>query len=210
MCSVLQSVSSEENTGCKANLGGGKVQGSEVEEGTREKGKESEEGIRRQGGRGSPEWRASQDRQWMEKVRAHCERGHDDLYESSQVQERRIHEQRERRTFREAWEGKKVEGGQGIQGPRKMMKNKANGPADCLVSDMLQELPVDTVFEITHQFGKRFTGECRALAAWKILLSVFLQKLDAKSEKESAVVVGLLQEELEPIESSWCGEGCEL
>ena len=67
--------------------------------------------------------------------------------------------------------------------PEKMMKNKTNGPGDCLVSEMLQELPVEAVYEITHWFGKRFRGECRAPAAWKILHLVFLKKSDAKFEE---------------------------
>ena len=63
------------------------------------------------------------------------------------------------------------------------MKNQANGPSDCLVAEMLQERPMEVVYEITHWFGKRFRGECRAPAAWKILPLVFLKKLDAKMEK---------------------------
>ena len=41
-------------------------------------------------------------------------------------------------------------------------KNKANGLADCLVTEMLQRLPVKSVYEVTHWFEKRFKGECRA------------------------------------------------
>ena len=32
----------------------------------------------------------------------------------------------------------------------KMMKNKANGPADCLVTEMLQCLSIETVYEVTR------------------------------------------------------------
>ena len=45
------------------------------------------------------------------------------------------------------------------------MRNKADGPADCLVMKML------------HQ---RLKGECRAPEAWKILRLVFLKKPDDK------------------------------
>ena len=38
---------------------------------------------------------------------------------------------------------------------------------------------METVFESTHWFGKRFPGECRAQAALKILSLVLLEKLDA-------------------------------
>ena len=51
------------------------------------------------------------------------------------------------------------------------MKNKATGPADCLVTEMLQCLPTETVDEVAHWFDKRFKGECRAPEAWKILRS---------------------------------------
>ena len=36
------------------------------------------------------------------------------------------------------------------------MKNKANGPADWLETDMLQCLPMETVYEVTHWFEKMF------------------------------------------------------
>ena len=38
----------------------------------------------------------------------------------------------------------------------KMMKNKANGTGNCLVTEILRELPMETVFEITHWFEKGF------------------------------------------------------
>ena len=63
------------------------------------------------------------------------------------------------------------------------MKNKANGPADCLVTEMLQCLPTETVYEVAHWFEKRFKGDCRAPEAWTILRLVFLKKPDAKLEK---------------------------
>ena len=39
-----------------------------------------------------------------------------------------------------------------------MMKNRAKGFRDCLVSEILWELPMDKVYEITHPFGKRLRG----------------------------------------------------
>ena len=56
-----------------------------------------------------------------------------------------------------------------------MPKNEANGPADCLVTEMLQCLPTET--------DKRFKGECRAPEAWKVLRLVFTKKTDAKLKK---------------------------
>ena len=43
-----------------------------------------------------------------------------------------------------------------------MLRNKANVLADCLVTEMLQFLLTETVYEATHWFDKRFKGECRA------------------------------------------------
>ena len=64
-----------------------------------------------------------------------------------------------------------------------MLRNKANGLADCLVTEMLQCLPTQTVYEVAHWFDKRFKRECGAQEAWKILRLVFLKKPDAKLEK---------------------------
>ena len=99
----------------------------------------------------------------------------------------------------------------------KMLRNKANGPADCLVTEMLQCLPTETVYEVAHWFDKRFRGECRAPEARKILRLVFLKKPDTKleiglrgfraiellsvfSKWNTTVPVDLLHEEKEPVE----------
>ena len=37
-----------------------------------------------------------------------------------------------------------------------MVKNSANGPEDCLLTEMLQVLPMETVCEIAHRFEERF------------------------------------------------------
>ena len=54
-----------------------------------------------------------------------------------------------------------------------MMKNKANGPAECLVTKMLQCLSMETVYEVAHWFEKRFKGECRVPKAWTLVRRVF-------------------------------------
>ena len=64
-----------------------------------------------------------------------------------------------------------------------MMKNKANGTSDCWVTEMLRELPMESLHEITNWFDKRSRGECRAPATWKVSRLVFLQMPDAKKEK---------------------------
>ena len=55
-----------------------------------------------------------------------------------------------------------------LRARRKMLRNKTNGPAECLVTEMLQCLPTET---------QRFGGECRAPERL-----VFF-KTDAKVEK---------------------------
>ena len=70
------------------------------------------------------------------------------------------------------------------------MKDKANGPADCLVTEMLQCLWMETVYEVTHWFEKRFRGECRAPEAWTLLRLVYLKKPDARLEKGPMGVPG--------------------
>ena len=51
----------------------------------------------------------------------------------------------------------------------KMMNNMANGPVDCLVTEMLQCLPTETVLEVAYWFEKRISGECRDPGACEIL-----------------------------------------
>ena len=69
-----------------------------------------------------------------------------------------------------------------------MKKTKANGPADCVVSEMLQCLPVVTVYEVTHWFEKRFKGECPVPEAWNILRLVVSQEARCQSVETVARV----------------------
>ena len=103
----------------------------------------------------------------MEEVTAHCERCHDDKDATSRVEEERIQEQRRRADCLEAWIARRVEIAvdRVLRARVKMMKNNANGPSDCMVTDMLQALPMESVYETTHWFGKRFRAACRAPAA---------------------------------------------
>ena len=96
---------------------------------------------------------------------------------------------------------------------RSKMKKKANGPADCLVAEMLQCLPTERAYEVACWFDKRFRGECR----WNILRLVFLKNTDARLENilrgfraiaylsvflrwHTTVLVDLLHGEKEPVE----------
>ena len=81
-----------------------------------------------------------------------------------------------------------------LRARKKMMKNKANGPADCLVTVMLQCLRTETRYEAAYWFEKRFKGKCRAPEAWTILRLVFLKKPNVFSKWYTTVLVDLLQE----------------
>ena len=173
--------------------------------------------------------RASEDRdEWTEEVRAHCERCHDDKAETSEVQAERIRRQRVSGDRRVAPQGRRVQitVNSVLRARGKVLRNKANGPTDCLVTEMLQCLPTETVYVVAHWFDKRFKGECRAPEAWTILRLVFLMKLDAKleqglrgfraiavlsafSEWYTTVLVELLHEEKESVEWKSLSVGAE-
>ena len=88
-----------------------------------------------------------------------------------------------------------------------------------MVTEMLQNLSRESVYEITHWFEKRCKGECRAPEAWRVLLTSGISQktrrpMWKKAHADSAqshcwaffpkwytsVLVGLLHEEKEPIE----------
>ena len=77
---------------------------------------------------------------------------------------------------------------------------------NCLVTEMLQSVPTDKVYEVARWFDKRFEGYCRAPEAWTILRLVFSRSLitwlpcDRTSERVLPVLVDLLHEEKEPVE----------
>ena len=116
---------------------------------------------------------------------AHCERCYDDKVETPEVQAERIQRQRRTGDGRVALQGRRatITVDKVLRTRGKTLRNKANGLADCLVTEMLQCLPTETVHEVAHWFVKRFRGGCRAPEAWKILRLVFVKKPDAKLEK---------------------------
>ena len=84
----------------------------------------------------------------------------DDKAETSEVQAERIRHQRSGGDSLVALQGRQIHFSvdRVIRVRGKMMKNRANGPADCLVTEMLQCLTTETVFEVAHWFDKRFKG----------------------------------------------------
>ena len=151
--------------------------------------------------------------------RVHCERCYDDKEETSEVQAKRIRRQRRSGDRHVALEGRRVmiTAGKVLRARGKMLRTKANGPADCLVTEMLRCLPTETVYDVAHWFDKRFKGECRAKKAWKFLRLVFLKKPDVQLEKGlrgfraiallsvfskwyTTVLVDMLHDEKEPSE----------
>ena len=92
--------------------------------------------------------RASEDRdECKEEVRAHCEQCHDDKIETSKVQAERVRYPRGRGDSLIALQGRRIQItiDRVLRARGKMMRNKANGPAGCLVTEMLQVLPMETV-----------------------------------------------------------------
>ena len=123
--------------------------------------------------------RASEDRdEWTEEVRAHCERSYNDKEETPDVQAERILGQRRWGDLCVALQERRVmiTVDKVLRARGKMLRNKAIGPAGCMVTEMMQGLPTETVYEAAHWFDKRFRGECRAREAWKVLRLVFLKK----------------------------------
>ena len=102
--------------------------------------------------------RAREDREeWAEEVRAHCESCYGDKDETSEVQAKRIRDRRRRGDSLVSWQGRRVQitVDRVLRARGKMMKNNANGPSDCLVAEVLQNLPMKSVYEITHWFSRR-------------------------------------------------------
>ena len=93
------------------------------------------------------------------------------------MQEVRIQEHRHREDSLAVWTGRKVEStvARVLRVRGKMMKNRAHGPSDCFVTEILQELPITGLIKDSE-------GDCRAPAAWKILRMVSLKKPYAKLE----------------------------
>ena len=118
--------------------------------------------------------------EWTEEASAHCKPCYDDKAETSEVQAERIRRKWVSGDRRTALQGRRIQITVDIVlcARGKMMRNKANGPAGCLVSEMLQCLPAEAIYEVAYWFDTRFEGECRAPEAWTILLLRGLKKLD--------------------------------
>ena len=102
--------------------------------------------------------RASEDRdEWTVEVRAHCEKCYDGKTETSEVQDERIRQQSSRGDSLVVLQGRQMQIAvdRVLRARGKIMKNKVNGPADCLVTEMLQCVPTETVYEVAHWFDKR-------------------------------------------------------
>ena len=84
--------------------------------------------------------RASEDRyEWSEEARVHCEKCYDDKMETSEVQAKRIRHQRSRGDSLAALQGRHIQitVDRVLRARGEMMKNKADEPVDCLVTEML-------------------------------------------------------------------------
>ena len=68
------------------------------------------------------------------------------------------------------------------------MKNKANGPTDPLVTEMLQWSPMETVYEVAHWFAKRFKGEVPGLRGLENCPPGISQETRRQARKKAAWV----------------------
>ena len=125
--------------------------------------------------------------EWTEEDRAHCQNFYDDIEETREVQAERVRRQRTSGDRRVALQEREVTITEDrvLRARGRVPRNKANGPADRLETEMLQCLPTETAYEVTHWFDKRFKGECRAPEAWKVdgtvTIRFFVASLDVKT-----------------------------
>ena len=92
----------------------------------------------------------------MEEVKPQCETCWDNKDEMSEVQAGRIRDRRRTGDRLVAWSGRKVEVtvDSVLHARCAMMEKKANGPRDCMVTEMVQNLPMVAVLEAAHWFAK--------------------------------------------------------
>ena len=149
-----------------------------------------------------------------EEVRVHCEKCYDDKTGTSEVQAERIRHQRSGGDSLVALQGPRVNGDRraALQG-RQIQITVDRG------SSRSEEcLPMETLFEVSHWFDKRFKTRMSGPEAWQVLRLVFLKKPDAKLENQglrgfraitllslfsewyATVLVDLLLEEKKPVE----------
>ena len=64
-----------------------------------------------------------------------------------------------------------------------LREGKANGPEDCIVPEMLKELPLETVREITKYFNERYNGTFVAPPSWKKMRFIFLKILTERKKR---------------------------
>ena len=65
---------------------------------------------------------------------------------------------------------------------------------DCWVTEMMRELPMETVFEITHWFGKRFRWGAGRPQGGKLL-----RKVGEWREREGRKVLGIREMAVNPL-----------
>ena len=65
----------------------------------------------------------------------------------------------------------------------KLSDNKANGPEDAIVSEMIKRLPMEKIYTITRCFQESFTTLMESPRSWRTVKLVFLRKLDAAPKK---------------------------
>ena len=134
----------------------------------------------------------SEDRdEWTEEVRARLERCYDDKEEVPEMHVERIRRQSTNGDRRVALQRRRITitVDQFLRTRGKTLRNKANGPADCLTTEMLQCWPTETVYEDAYWFDKRLKGECRVPESWKISVLCSSRSLTSSSKDVHATSV---------------------
>ena len=116
-----------------------------------------------------------------EEVRTHCEQSYADPVEDSESKPKGFGS----RGVEENWQRRElvITVDFAVRARGMMVKNKSSGLKDCLVTEVVREMPMSCVCEITHWFNRRLKGLHTAPVAWKVPRLAFLKKPDAKFEK---------------------------
>ena len=72
-----------------------------------------------------------------------------------------------------------------LQGRAKLSDNKANGPEDAVVSEMIKKLQLEKIYTVARCYQERFMGLMESPSSWKIVKLVFLRKPDVAPKKKS-------------------------
>ena len=121
--------------------------------------------------------------EWTKVWQRHCAEGRQKLKE-------REWPNREAEENENVAPGRKVTADMVLRGRRTMQEGKANGSGDCIAPDMFEDLPLETINEVTKCFNEKKTTTRRGSGIVEQDTSDFLEKKTTKIlKKESEVSV---------------------